>query len=103
MPVNSRDHWQRTQQGHAAANLTPVIVSNRIGTERALRRLAEEQDHTAQAAEKARYELTSGPATTDPGIKVWTKIVAVGLNYKDHAEEQGIRPAHAVEPGVHRH
>jgi N-carbamoylputrescine amidase len=34
--VNSRDHWQRTQQGHAAANLTPLIVSNRIGTERAL-------------------------------------------------------------------
>ena len=34
LPVNSRDHWQRTQQGHAAANLTPVIVSNRIGTER---------------------------------------------------------------------
>jgi N-carbamoylputrescine amidase len=31
--INSRDHWQRTQQGHAAANLTPVIVSNRIGTE----------------------------------------------------------------------
>jgi N-carbamoylputrescine amidase len=36
LPVNSRDHWQRTQQGHAAANLTPVIVSNRIGTERAV-------------------------------------------------------------------
>ena len=36
MPVSSRDHWQRTQQGHAAANLMPVIVSNRIGTERAL-------------------------------------------------------------------
>jgi len=35
LPVNSRDHWQRTQQGHAAANLMPVIVSNRIGTERA--------------------------------------------------------------------
>jgi N-carbamoylputrescine amidase len=34
-PVNSRDHWQRTQQGHAAANLMPVVVSNRIGTERA--------------------------------------------------------------------
>jgi N-carbamoylputrescine amidase len=36
LPVNSRDHWQRAQQGHAAANLTPVVVSNRIGTERAL-------------------------------------------------------------------
>jgi N-carbamoylputrescine amidase len=35
LPVNSRDHWQRTQQGHAAANLMPVVVSNRIGTERA--------------------------------------------------------------------
>ena len=36
LPVNSRDHWQRTQQGHAAANLMPVIVSNRYGVERSL-------------------------------------------------------------------
>lgn len=35
-PVHSRDHWQRTQQGHAAANLTPLIASNRYGIERAL-------------------------------------------------------------------
>jgi N-carbamoylputrescine amidase len=34
LPVNSRDHWQRTQQGHAAANLTPLIASNRYGIER---------------------------------------------------------------------
>jgi N-carbamoylputrescine amidase len=27
------DHWQITMQGHAAANLTPLIVSNRIGRE----------------------------------------------------------------------
>jgi N-carbamoylputrescine amidase len=32
-PVDSRLHWQRTQQGHAAANLMPLIASNRIGTE----------------------------------------------------------------------
>ncbi len=31
--INSRDHWQRTMQGHSAANLTPVIASNRIGRE----------------------------------------------------------------------
>ena len=36
LPVNSRDHWQRTQQGHAAANLTPLIASNRHGLERSL-------------------------------------------------------------------
>jgi N-carbamoylputrescine amidase len=34
--INSRDHWQRTQQGHAAANLTPMIVCNRYGLERSL-------------------------------------------------------------------
>ena len=36
LPVNSRDHWQRTQQGHAAANLMPLVASNRHGLERSL-------------------------------------------------------------------
>lgn len=30
---DSQPHWTRVQQGAAAANLTPVIASNRIGTE----------------------------------------------------------------------
>jgi N-carbamoylputrescine amidase len=33
-PVDSRRHWQRVQQGHAAANLMPLIAANRIGVER---------------------------------------------------------------------
>jgi len=36
VPVNSRDHWQRTQQGHAAANLLPLVAANRHGLERSL-------------------------------------------------------------------
>lgn len=36
LPVNSRDHWQRTQQGHAAANMMPLVASNRCGIERSL-------------------------------------------------------------------
>nr|CCA17809.1 Ncarbamoylputrescine amidase putative [Albugo laibachii Nc14] len=28
-----RDQWQRVLQGHAAANMVPVIASNRVGTE----------------------------------------------------------------------
>ena len=36
LPVNSRDHWQRTQQGQAAANLMPLVASNRYGLERSL-------------------------------------------------------------------
>lgn len=32
---DSKDHWQLCVRGHAAANLTPVAVANRVGTERA--------------------------------------------------------------------
>jgi N-carbamoylputrescine amidase len=32
--IDSRDHWQRCMQGHAAANVMPLVASNRIGTER---------------------------------------------------------------------
>jgi len=31
--MDSKAHWQTVMQGHAAANLTPVIASNRVGTE----------------------------------------------------------------------
>ena len=31
--VDSRDHWQRVMQGHAAANVVPLVASNRIGVE----------------------------------------------------------------------
>jgi N-carbamoylputrescine amidase len=30
---DSRDHWQRVMQGHAGANITPLIASNRVGVE----------------------------------------------------------------------
>ncbi len=31
--LDTRDHWQRVMQGHAAANILPVVASNRIGRE----------------------------------------------------------------------
>lgn len=31
--IDSKGHWQRCMQGHATANLMPVIAANRIGTE----------------------------------------------------------------------
>ena len=31
---DSRDHWQRVMQGHAAASMVPLVASNRIGLER---------------------------------------------------------------------
>jgi len=35
LDIDSKPHWQRCMQGHAAANLMPVIASNRIGEETA--------------------------------------------------------------------
>jgi len=31
--IDSKDHWQTCMLGHAAANLVPVVASNRIGVE----------------------------------------------------------------------
>jgi len=31
--LDSRDHWQRVMQGHAGANMTPLVAANRIGRE----------------------------------------------------------------------
>ena len=33
-PIDSRDHWRRVMQGHAAANCMPLVASNRIGIEK---------------------------------------------------------------------
>ncbi|MDT8990317.1 N-carbamoylputrescine amidase [Curvibacter sp. APW13] len=31
--LDSSGHWQRTMQGHAAANMVPLVAANRVGTE----------------------------------------------------------------------
>jgi N-carbamoylputrescine amidase len=31
--IDSRDHWLRTMQGHAAANIMPLLAANRFGRE----------------------------------------------------------------------
>ncbi len=33
LQTDSKPHWQRCMQGHAAANIMPVVASNRIGHE----------------------------------------------------------------------
>ncbi len=37
--VDSRGAWQRVMQGHSAANVIPVVASNRIGTEESASKL----------------------------------------------------------------
>ncbi|WP_321777469.1 N-carbamoylputrescine amidase [Sulfurimonas sp.] len=31
--IDSKEHWQRVQMGHAATNTVPIVVANRIGEE----------------------------------------------------------------------
>jgi N-carbamoylputrescine amidase len=35
LPKDSKDHWQNVMKGHAAANIVPVLASNRVGIEKA--------------------------------------------------------------------
>lgn len=35
LPKDSKDHWTNTMRGHAAANIIPVLASNRVGVEKA--------------------------------------------------------------------
>jgi N-carbamoylputrescine amidase len=37
--IDSRAPWQRVMQGHSAANVIPVVASNRIGTEESASKL----------------------------------------------------------------
>ena len=36
LDVDSMPHWRRVMQGHAAANILPVVAANRVGEERVL-------------------------------------------------------------------
>lgn len=35
LPKDSKDHWRNVMKGHAAANIMPVLASNRVGVEKA--------------------------------------------------------------------
>jgi N-carbamoylputrescine amidase len=72
-PVDSRDAWRRVMQGHAAANVVPVIAANRVGVEQgeageltfygssfitdASGALATEMDRTAEGVITASFDL----------------------------------------------
>jgi N-carbamoylputrescine amidase len=71
--LDSSGHWQRTMQGQAAANVTPLVAANRIGTEAGAKGTAMTfygssfiADHTgAKVAEAGRREEAVLTATFD--------------------------------------
>ena len=57
--LQSADHWQRVMQGHAAANMIPVVASNRFGTEILL------HDNTTSNTERQRIHFYGKSFVTD--------------------------------------
>jgi N-carbamoylputrescine amidase len=77
--LDSMEHWRLTMRGHAAANLTPVVASNRIGREAAGNsgitfygssfiagchgELVAEADRTSETVIQAEFDLDAISAT----------------------------------------
>ena len=59
--LHSADHWQRVMQGHAAANMIPVVASNRFGTEI----LLPNDDDTTSNTERQRIHFYGKSFVTD--------------------------------------
>ncbi|MCP4375586.1 MAG: N-carbamoylputrescine amidase [bacterium] len=70
--LDSSGHWRRTMQGHAAANIIPLVASNRVGAETdgdttiTFYGSSFIADHTGEVVAKAnRYDETFTVATFD--------------------------------------
>ena len=62
--INSADHWQRVMQGHAAANMVPVVAANRFGTEILCHEQANDNGHV-EYKEKQRIHFYGRSFVTD--------------------------------------
>ncbi len=78
LEVDSAPHWQRCMQGHAAANLMPVIAANRIGLE-TIEPDAENQQQSSSLRFYGTSFLTDGTGAVvqqlsrdNPGIAMYT-------------------------------
>jgi N-carbamoylputrescine amidase len=105
--IDSRDHWQRAMQGHAAANVMPLVAANRIGTEAGRRGTSMTfygssfiADHTgAKVAEAGRSEEAVLTATFDlDAIDAYRRAWGV---FRDRRPE--LYDALLTLDGTHRH
>lgn len=79
-PIDSREHWQRTQQGHAAANLTPLVAANRYGLEHSLQdpaRLSVRFYGSSFIADETGAVVAQAPETGDAVIATRFDLAAI--------------------------
>eukprot|EP00521_Asterionellopsis_glacialis_P001846 CAMPEP_0195247994 /NCGR_PEP_ID=MMETSP0706-20130129/1285_1 /TAXON_ID=33640 /ORGANISM="Asterionellopsis glacialis, Strain CCMP134" /LENGTH=398 /DNA_ID=CAMNT_0040299579 /DNA_START=240 /DNA_END=1433 /DNA_ORIENTATION=- len=64
--IDSSSHWQRVMQGHAAANMIPIVASNRYGTEVLLQSTTTQESGTHEHyEEKQRIRFYGKSFVTD--------------------------------------
>ena len=86
LEVDSAPHWQRCMQGHAAANLMPVIAANRIGTE-TISPDEENQNQTSALSFYGTSFLTDGTGAVVQQLSRDTAGIAVQTYDLDELEE----------------
>ena len=93
LEVDSAPHWQRCMQGHAAANLMPVIAANRIGTEA----IAPDEENQQQASALSIYGTS---VVTDCTGGVWQQrgrdVAGLGMQTYDLEELAEMRMSWGV-------
>jgi len=83
--IDSKNHWQMCMRGHAAANLVPVIASNRIGyeasglmNEKSVPSDFLEDHHTGIASDHSTGEVACTNGTADTGITFYGSSFIAG-------------------------
>lgn len=64
LDTDSSGHWQRVMQGHAAANILPVVAANRVGLEC----VTPSEENNQQSSELIFYG--SSFITDETGLKI---------------------------------
>ncbi len=87
LEVDSAPHWQRVMQGHAAANLMPVIAANRIGTETVTPCMENQQQESALTFYGTSFITDATGAVLQQASRDYAEIIQETFDL-DELEEQ---------------
>lgn len=105
--LDSRDHWQRVMQGHAGANLMPLIAANRYGVEPGLQATSIDFYGSSFIADHLGAKLAEAPRTGEAVLHATVDLDAVAAAraawgvFRDRRPE--LYTALATFDGTYRH
>ena len=88
LQVDSAGHWRRTMQGHAAANIIPVMAANRIGTETVEPCEANGGQHSALCFYGSSFITDASGAIIQDGVRDREEILSAGFDFAQIRKER---------------